>query len=210
MVLNPGSSSRPTAHAQRRRPISSTAYAAKLSKSTRTTVSAFQRYQRGDKRPAFDALCQDAAKRQFEMLMAWSVDRLGRRLQDLVGFLSELQALRIAGHHPTHCEATATAQPGQLGPVLIYFRRHILSILDGTFCEPEMYKWTGHPDSRMATLNQAHWRRRRHQPRRRRPPHAVIRPGSDAPATGPGTGTPTGSSWVRSSPPGFCVVWMLK
>ena len=27
--------------------------------------------------------------------MAWSVDRLGRSLQDLVGFLSELQALRI-------------------------------------------------------------------------------------------------------------------
>src|SRR5689334_20658300 len=27
--------------------------------------------------------------------MAWSVDRLGRSLQDLVGFLSELRALRI-------------------------------------------------------------------------------------------------------------------
>ena len=48
-----------------------------------------------DKRPAFDALCRDAAKRQFEMVMAWSVDRLGRSLQDLVGFLSELRALRI-------------------------------------------------------------------------------------------------------------------
>jgi DNA invertase Pin-like site-specific DNA recombinase len=29
------------------------------------------------------------------MVMAWSVDRLGRSLQDLVGFLSELHALRI-------------------------------------------------------------------------------------------------------------------
>jgi hypothetical protein len=29
------------------------------------------------------------------MAMAWSVDRLGRRLQDLVGFLSELHAFRI-------------------------------------------------------------------------------------------------------------------
>jgi DNA invertase Pin-like site-specific DNA recombinase len=48
-----------------------------------------------DKRPAFDALCRDATKRQFEMVMAWSVDRLGRSLQDLVGFLSELHALRI-------------------------------------------------------------------------------------------------------------------
>ena len=41
-----------------------------------------------DKRPAFDALCRDATKRQFDVIMAWSVDRLGRSLQDLVGFLS--------------------------------------------------------------------------------------------------------------------------
>ena len=31
-----------------------------------------------DKRPAFDALCRDASKRQFDVVMAWSVDRLGR------------------------------------------------------------------------------------------------------------------------------------
>jgi DNA invertase Pin-like site-specific DNA recombinase len=48
-----------------------------------------------DKRPAFDALCRDATKRQFDMVMAWSVDRLGRSLQDLIGFLSELHALGI-------------------------------------------------------------------------------------------------------------------
>src|SRR6476469_7548655 len=48
-----------------------------------------------DKRPAFDKLCRDAARREFDMVMAWSVDRLGRSLQDLVGFLSELHALRI-------------------------------------------------------------------------------------------------------------------
>ena len=29
------------------------------------------------------------------MVMAWSVDRLGRSLQDLVGFLSEVHALKI-------------------------------------------------------------------------------------------------------------------
>jgi DNA invertase Pin-like site-specific DNA recombinase len=46
-------------------------------------------------RPAFDALCRDAAKRQFDVIMAWSVDRLGRSLQDLVGFLSEIHALGI-------------------------------------------------------------------------------------------------------------------
>jgi DNA invertase Pin-like site-specific DNA recombinase len=48
-----------------------------------------------DKRPQFDALCRAAARREFDMVMAWSVDRLGRSLQDLVGFLSELHALKI-------------------------------------------------------------------------------------------------------------------
>jgi len=48
-----------------------------------------------DKRPAFDALHRDAAKRQFDVVMAWNVDRLGRSLQDLVAFLSELHALKI-------------------------------------------------------------------------------------------------------------------
>jgi DNA invertase Pin-like site-specific DNA recombinase len=48
-----------------------------------------------DKRPAFDALCRDAAQRKFDVVMAWSVDRLGRSLQDLVAFLSELHALKV-------------------------------------------------------------------------------------------------------------------
>lgn len=48
-----------------------------------------------DARPAFDALCKAAGRREFDVVMAWSVDRLGRSLQDLVGFLSELHALGI-------------------------------------------------------------------------------------------------------------------
>jgi DNA invertase Pin-like site-specific DNA recombinase len=48
-----------------------------------------------DKRPAFDKLCKDAARCQFDMVMAWSVDRLGRSLQDLVSFLSEVHALGV-------------------------------------------------------------------------------------------------------------------
>jgi DNA invertase Pin-like site-specific DNA recombinase len=46
-------------------------------------------------RPAFDALCKDATRRRFDMVMAWSVDRLSRSLQDLVAFLSDLHALGI-------------------------------------------------------------------------------------------------------------------
>ena len=46
-------------------------------------------------RPEFDRLHRDAARRKFDIVMAWSVDRLGRSLQDLVGSLSELHALGI-------------------------------------------------------------------------------------------------------------------
>jgi DNA invertase Pin-like site-specific DNA recombinase len=48
-----------------------------------------------DKRPAFNQLCLDATRRKFDVVMAWSVDRLGRSLQDLIGFLNELHALDV-------------------------------------------------------------------------------------------------------------------
>jgi DNA invertase Pin-like site-specific DNA recombinase len=48
-----------------------------------------------DKRPAFDALCKAAASREFDVVMAWSVDRLGRSLQHLIAFLGELHATGI-------------------------------------------------------------------------------------------------------------------
>jgi DNA invertase Pin-like site-specific DNA recombinase len=46
-----------------------------------------------DKRPGFDRLLKDATARKVDMIAAWSVDRLGRSMQHLVGFLNELQAL---------------------------------------------------------------------------------------------------------------------
>ena len=45
-----------------------------------------------DKRPGYEALCQGIAQHNFDMVMAWSVDRLGRSLQHLVTFLGELHA----------------------------------------------------------------------------------------------------------------------
>ena len=48
-----------------------------------------------DRRPAFDRLLKDATRRQFDVVMAWSVDRLGRSLQDLVGFMDDLNSLGI-------------------------------------------------------------------------------------------------------------------
>jgi len=45
-----------------------------------------------DKRPAFDRLLKDATRGKFDVVAAWSVDRLGRSLQDLIGFLLDIQA----------------------------------------------------------------------------------------------------------------------
>jgi DNA invertase Pin-like site-specific DNA recombinase len=45
-----------------------------------------------DKRPGYDRLCRGIARREFDEVAAWSVDRLGRSLQDLVAFLAELHA----------------------------------------------------------------------------------------------------------------------
>jgi DNA invertase Pin-like site-specific DNA recombinase len=45
-----------------------------------------------DQRPGFNKLLTGLARKDFDMIAAWSVDRLSRSLQDLVGFLSELRA----------------------------------------------------------------------------------------------------------------------
>jgi DNA invertase Pin-like site-specific DNA recombinase len=62
-----------------------------------------------DERPQFDRLCRDATKRQFDAIMAWSVDRLGRSLQDLVKFLSEIHSLKIDLY--LHQQGLDTATP---------------------------------------------------------------------------------------------------
>lgn len=48
-----------------------------------------------DQRPGFDALLRGVARREFDMVAAWSVDRLGRSLPDLVAFLNDIQARGI-------------------------------------------------------------------------------------------------------------------
>jgi DNA invertase Pin-like site-specific DNA recombinase len=45
-----------------------------------------------DKRPGFDRLMLAVARREIDMVAAWSVDRLGRSLTDLLGFLTDLHA----------------------------------------------------------------------------------------------------------------------
>ena len=45
-----------------------------------------------ENRPAFDRMLKGAVRREFDVILAWSVDRLGRSLQELVTFLSEIHA----------------------------------------------------------------------------------------------------------------------
>lgn len=45
-----------------------------------------------EKRPGYDALWKAIARREVDLVAAWSVDRLGRSLQELVAFLDELRS----------------------------------------------------------------------------------------------------------------------
>ena len=49
-----------------------------------------------ERRPALDELMRDAKRRRFDMVIVWSLDRLGRNLRHLVTLLDELQGLNIA------------------------------------------------------------------------------------------------------------------
>jgi len=46
-------------------------------------------------RPALDLMMKSATQRKFDMVICWSIDRLGRSLQNLVEILNELQSMRI-------------------------------------------------------------------------------------------------------------------
>src|SRR3954470_20549112 len=48
-----------------------------------------------DKRPGFDRMLKDAARRKFDVVMAWAIDRMGRSLHDLLGTIQHLEAVGV-------------------------------------------------------------------------------------------------------------------
>lgn len=62
-----------------------------------------------DQRPAYDALLKAIARRDIDAVASWSVDRLGRSLQDLVGFLNEINAKGVDLY--LHQQALDTSTP---------------------------------------------------------------------------------------------------
>jgi len=62
-----------------------------------------------DQRPGLDAMLNDAARRKFDLIMAWSVDRLGRSLSGLVATLGDLQSAGVNLY--LHQQALDTTTP---------------------------------------------------------------------------------------------------
>lgn len=83
-----------------------------------------------DRRPGFDALHKAIARREIDIVAAWSVDRLGRSLPDLVAFLSDIQAQGCDLY--LHQQAIDTSTPSgrmlfQMLGVFAEFERAILT-----------------------------------------------------------------------------------
>ena len=62
-----------------------------------------------DQRPAFDELLKRATRREFDLIMVWAIDRLGRSIQHLVGFMNEIQSLNVDLY--VHQQAIDTTTP---------------------------------------------------------------------------------------------------
>ena len=83
-----------------------------------------------DRRPGLDALLKGIARREFDMVAAWSVCRLGRSLQHLVSLLGDMTARGVDLY--LHVQALDTSTPsgramfGMLG-VFAEFERAMIS-----------------------------------------------------------------------------------
>ena len=81
-------------------------------------------------RVEFDKLLKGAVRREFDLVAAWSVDRLGRSLQDLIAFLQELHGSGVDLY--LHQQALDTTTPsgramfGMMG-VFAEFERSMIS-----------------------------------------------------------------------------------
>lgn len=83
----------------------------------------------GAARPEFTRMMADAVAGKFDVIAAWSVDRLGRSLQQLVGFLSEIHEHKIDLY--LHQQGIDTTTPGgkamfQLMGVFAEFERAMI------------------------------------------------------------------------------------
>jgi DNA invertase Pin-like site-specific DNA recombinase len=82
-----------------------------------------------DKRPQFDQLCRAIARREFDLVAAWSVDRIGRSLTDLIGFLSDIHSAGIGLYlHQQGLDTTTSSGRAMFGMLSVFaeYERAIL------------------------------------------------------------------------------------
>ena len=80
-------------------------------------------------RVQFNYMLKDAVRKEFDIIMAWSVDRLGRSLQHLVEFLDEIHAKGV--HLYLHQQGVDTTTPAgkalfQMSGVFAEFERAMI------------------------------------------------------------------------------------
>lgn len=74
-----------------------------------------------DKRPAFDRLCNDAARGKLDVVAAWSIDRLGRSLHHVAAFLAQLQEQNVATYlHLQNIDGSTSAGKAMLGMAAVF------------------------------------------------------------------------------------------
>src|SRR5260221_343955 len=82
-----------------------------------------------DQRPGLNKLLEGVTRRDFDKVMAWSVDRLGRSLPDLLAFMGELKAKGVDLY--LHQQSLDTSTPAgkamfQMLGVFSEFERNII------------------------------------------------------------------------------------
>ncbi len=82
-----------------------------------------------DQRPALDAMLKAATRREFDMVAAWSVDRLGRSLQHLVNGLNDLKDVGVELYlHKQGLDTTTTTGKAMFGMLSVFaeFERDLI------------------------------------------------------------------------------------
>ena len=82
-----------------------------------------------DQRPALDAMLKAATRGEFDMVAAWSVDRLGRSLQHLVNGLNDLKDVGVGLYlHKQGLDTTTTTGKAMFGMLSVFaeFERDLI------------------------------------------------------------------------------------
>lgn len=82
-----------------------------------------------EKRPAYDRLMTMVARKEIDLIACWSVDRLGRSLQHLVGFLGEINERGVDLYLHTQGLDTSTPAGRAMFSMLSVFAEFERSIL---------------------------------------------------------------------------------